>query len=101
MPRLEVVCFEDNLGEQVSRLCSQRQSWPVRPAGSASAAAHAPTTQAVRAEACAEPDTSSNSASKPRAVGRPAVPLGRCTNYMSVEGYKRWLRQTGARPVCP
>ncbi len=29
------------------------------------------------------------------------VPLGRCTNYMSEEGYQRWLKQTGSRPVCP
>jgi hypothetical protein len=30
----------------------------------------------------------------------PMVPLGRCTNYMSEEGYRRWLRQTGSQPVC-
>jgi hypothetical protein len=34
-------------------------------------------------------------------LGRPGVPLGRCTNYMSEDGYRRWLRQTDAHPVCP
>lgn len=31
----------------------------------------------------------------------PVVPLGRCTNYMSEEGYRRWLKRTGSKPVCP
>jgi hypothetical protein len=33
--------------------------------------------------------------------GSLAVPLGRCTNYMSEEGYRRWLKQTGSHPLCP
>jgi hypothetical protein len=31
----------------------------------------------------------------------PTVPLGRCTNYMSQEGYRRWLRQASSQPMCP
>lgn len=31
----------------------------------------------------------------------PAAPLGRCTNYMSEDGYRRWLTQMGSQPVCP
>jgi len=31
----------------------------------------------------------------------PTVPLGRCTNYMSEEGYRRWLRLTSSQPACP
>jgi hypothetical protein len=32
---------------------------------------------------------------------RDGSPLGRCTNYMSDEGYLRWLRHAGSQPVCP
>jgi hypothetical protein len=32
---------------------------------------------------------------------KPAVPLGRCTNYMSDDGYQRWLSRAGSQPVCP
>jgi hypothetical protein len=30
-----------------------------------------------------------------------SVPLGRCTNFMSEDGYRRWLRQAGSQPMCP